>query len=93
MHWTKPLLHIKSRRDTLESGLSVTQGAFENGDFLHLECTCLCFGDPGIKPAADTSQSAALAACRARPDVCVASIHAEESVISRSLLLLLGKLS
>lgn len=55
---------------------------------LHAEWTCFYFGVCRIQAASDKLETALLAACRARPDVCTVSIDDEVSVISRSPLLL-----
>lgn len=75
---------------TLRSLPSPTQGARgKGGSWLRsFEWTCWYFGVPRIQWAADKLETAALAACGVRPDVCMVSIDDKVSVISRPPLLL-----
>lgn len=56
--------------------------------FLYFERTCLYFGVSRIQLAAHKLETAALAACGARPDVCMVPIDDKVSVMSRPPLLL-----
>lgn len=53
-----------------------------------LNWTCLCVGVSRIQLATDKLETAASAACGARPDVCMVSIDDKVSVISRPPVLL-----